>query len=76
MGIGSTFLGVEAVDMNLTTHLQLVARLRKHGFIHPPPHTPSWHSALLVKHMDNFTLYVLEEKAGNMNCRTEQLQEL
>jgi hypothetical protein len=25
-----------------------------------PPHTSSWHSALLVKHGDNFTFYFLE----------------
>jgi hypothetical protein len=29
----------------LTTHLQLVPRSRKHGSIHPVPHTPAWHSA-------------------------------
>jgi hypothetical protein len=30
-------------------------RSRKFGFIHPFPHTPSWHSVKLVKHRDNFT---------------------
>jgi hypothetical protein len=28
--------------MKLTTHLKLVLRLRKRGFIHPFPHMPSW----------------------------------
>jgi hypothetical protein len=37
------------------THLQLVPRSRKCGPIHPLPHTPSWRSAELVKHKDNFT---------------------
>jgi hypothetical protein len=26
------------------------------GSVHPIPHMPSWHSAQLVKHGDNFTL--------------------
>jgi hypothetical protein len=43
--------------VKLTTHLQLVLRLRKGGSIHPIPHTPSWRSAKLVKHRDNFTFY-------------------
>jgi hypothetical protein len=42
--------------MKLTTHLQLVPRSRKYGSIHPLPHMPSWRSAELVKHRDNFTL--------------------
>jgi hypothetical protein len=41
--------------VKLTAHLQLVPRSRKCGSIHPLPHTPSWHSAELVKHRDNFT---------------------
>jgi hypothetical protein len=28
------------------------------GSIHPLPHTPSWRSAYLVKHKDNFTFYL------------------
>jgi hypothetical protein len=37
-------------------YLQLVPRSRKFGSIHPPPpHTPSWRSALLVKRRDSFT---------------------
>jgi hypothetical protein len=31
--------------VKLTTHLQLVPRSRKCGYIHPHPHTPSWRSA-------------------------------
>jgi hypothetical protein len=31
--------------VKLTIHLQLVLRPRKHGSIHPLPHTSSWHSA-------------------------------
>jgi hypothetical protein len=33
---------------------QRVPRSRKCGSIHPLPHTPSWRSAELVKHRDNF----------------------
>jgi hypothetical protein len=33
-----------------TTHLQLVPRSRKCGFIHPLPHTPSWCSAYFVEY--------------------------
>jgi hypothetical protein len=40
------------------THLQLVPRSRKCGSIQPLPHTPSWRSAYLVKHRDNFTFYL------------------
>jgi hypothetical protein len=39
--------------VKLTTHLKLVPRSRKCGCIHP--HTPSWRSALLVQHRNNFT---------------------
>jgi hypothetical protein len=42
--------------VKLTAHLQLVPRSRKRGSIHPLPHTPSWRSAYLVKHRDNFIL--------------------
>jgi hypothetical protein len=42
--------------VKLTTHLQLVPRARKCGSVHPLPLTPSWRSAKLVKHRDNFTL--------------------
>jgi hypothetical protein len=31
--------------VRLVTHLQLLPRPRKHGSIHPLPHTPSWRSA-------------------------------
>jgi hypothetical protein len=44
----------------LTTHLQLVPRSRKCGSIHPLPHTPSWRSAYLVKHRDNFTFTLVD----------------
>jgi hypothetical protein len=36
------------------SHLQLVPRPRTLGSIHPLLHTPSWRSALLVKHKGNF----------------------
>jgi hypothetical protein len=39
----------------MATHLQLVLRSRICGSIHPLPHTPSWPSAWLVRHRDNFT---------------------
>jgi hypothetical protein len=37
--------GESGRGMKLTTHFQLVPRSRKCGYIHPLPHTPSWHSA-------------------------------
>jgi hypothetical protein len=40
--------------VKLTTHLQLVPKSRKRGFIHQLPHTPSWRSAYLVKYRDKF----------------------
>jgi hypothetical protein len=42
--------------MKLIIHLQLMPRSRKLGYIYPLPHTSSWRSASLVKHMYNFTL--------------------
>jgi hypothetical protein len=44
--------------LKFTTHLQVVSRSRKCGSIHPLPHTPSWCSVQLVKHRDNFTVYL------------------
>jgi hypothetical protein len=45
--------------VKLTTHLELVPRSRKHGSIHPLPHTPSWRNAELVRHSDTFSfLYI------------------
>jgi hypothetical protein len=37
--------------VKLTTHLELLPRSRKCGYIHPLPHTPPWCR-------DNFTFYV------------------
>jgi hypothetical protein len=39
-------------------------RSRKRGSIHPFPHTPSWHSAWLVKHRDNFIFYSVQIAPG------------
>jgi hypothetical protein len=47
--------GQSGWGMKLNTHLQLLSRSRKCGSIHPLPHTPSWRSAYLVEHSDNFT---------------------
>jgi hypothetical protein len=55
MSTGSSFSGVKRPGRELTTHLQLVPRSRKCGSIYPLPRTPSWRSAQLVKHRDNFT---------------------
>jgi hypothetical protein len=35
----------------------IIGTSRKHGSIHPLLHTPSWRSAYVVKHTDNFALY-------------------
>jgi hypothetical protein len=45
--------------VNLTPQLQQVPRTRKCGSIRPLPYTPSWRSAKLVKHGDNFTFLLL-----------------
>jgi hypothetical protein len=37
--------GLSGRGVKLTTHLQLMPRSRKRGFIHPLPHMSSWHSA-------------------------------
>jgi hypothetical protein len=37
-------LGVKRPGVKLTTHLQLVPRPRKRGYIYPLPHKPSWRS--------------------------------
>jgi hypothetical protein len=55
MGTEGFSLGVKRQGMKLNTYLQLVQRPRKCGSIHPLHHIPSWRSALLVEHRDNFT---------------------
>jgi hypothetical protein len=49
-------LGLGGRAVKLTTHLQLVLRTRKCGFIHPLPRTPSWCNAWLVKNRENFNV--------------------
>jgi hypothetical protein len=49
--------GSSGMGGKLTTHLRKELRSRKCGSIHSLPHTPSWCSAQLVKHRDNFTYY-------------------
>jgi hypothetical protein len=44
MGTGASPRGQSRRGVKLTTHLRLVPRSRKRGFIHPLPHTPSWRS--------------------------------
>jgi hypothetical protein len=44
--------------VKLTTRLQLVSMSKICGSIHPLPHTPSWGSTKLVKHRENFALYL------------------
>jgi hypothetical protein len=41
--------------VKITTYLHLVPRSRKYGSVHPLPHTPTWRSALSVKHREDFT---------------------
>jgi hypothetical protein len=53
MGTGGSFPGVKA-----TTHLQLVTRQRKCGYMHPLPLTPSWNSACLVMHRDDLSYII------------------
>jgi hypothetical protein len=60
--------------VKLTTHLQLVPRSRKHGFIHPHPHTSSRRSVLLVKHRENFTFlsppHAVNEQAKSLQSNS------
>jgi hypothetical protein len=42
---GALSPGIKRPAHEGTTHLQLLPRSRKCGFIHPLPHTPSWRSA-------------------------------
>jgi hypothetical protein len=42
--------------VKLTAHLQQMLRSKIRRSVHPRPHTPSWSSAWLVQHRDNFTL--------------------
>jgi hypothetical protein len=37
------------------THLQLIPRSIKSGFMHLFPHTPSWRNVSVVKHVDEST---------------------
>jgi hypothetical protein len=54
MGTREHFPQVSGQGVNLITHLQLVPRSRMSESIHPLPHMPSWLSAKLVRHRDNF----------------------
>jgi hypothetical protein len=53
--------------MKLTTHFQLALRSRKFGSIYPLPHTPSWRSAYLVKHGDNFIFFLFYNNLTKSN---------
>jgi hypothetical protein len=58
MGIGTLSPGVKRPGHEtdkLITHLQLVLRSRKCGYLHTLPHTYAWHIALLVKHKNGIT---------------------
>jgi hypothetical protein len=54
MGTGGSFCGGKAAGAWSSPSAN--AELKKCGSIHLLPHTPSWRSAYLVKHGDNFTL--------------------
>jgi hypothetical protein len=56
---GALSPGVKRSDVKLPTHLQIVPSSRKHGSIHPLPHTPSRRTAKLEKHRVNFTFLTL-----------------
>jgi hypothetical protein len=51
--------------VKLATDLQLMPRSRECGFIHPLLHKPSWSSAKLVKHRDNFNLETIGDQDEN-----------
>jgi hypothetical protein len=55
--IYSTYRPGREVDHSPPT----IAEVKKSGSIHPLPHTPSWRSAYLVKHRDNFTYFTFTE---------------
>jgi hypothetical protein len=58
---GVSFLG-DKVAGAWSCLLASGAELKKTGCIHPLPRTPSWRSAQLVKHRDNFLLLFLLAK--------------
>jgi hypothetical protein len=53
--LSNLYGGAVSPGVMLTTHLQVLPRLRIRGSIHPIPHTSSWRSAQLVKRRDYFT---------------------
>jgi hypothetical protein len=59
--VSKGYRGYSGRGVKLTTHLQLVPMSRKHGSIHPLPHSPSWRSSYLVKRRDNFKEIVYED---------------
>jgi hypothetical protein len=50
--LSNGYRGIFPRSVKLTTHLQLAARSKIRGSIHPLPHTSSWCSVSLVKHRD------------------------
>jgi hypothetical protein len=63
--------GGKSQGVNLTTHLQPMLMSRKCGPIHPLTHMPSWHSAQLVKHRDNFTFYQHFTATYCLHCQSQ-----
>jgi hypothetical protein len=76
MGPGGPFPwgGLKWPGVKLTTRLQLVPRSRKHGSIHPLPHTSSWHSIELVRQRDIFTLLFLLHKQTTFHKQVHVLE--
>jgi hypothetical protein len=55
MGTGGSFPGVKRPGREADHSPPTSTEVKKMWSIHPLPHTPSWRSAQLVKHGDNFT---------------------
>jgi hypothetical protein len=56
MGTGASSPGVMRHEREADRSPPSSAEVKKGGAISPHPHMPSWHSAYLIKHRDNFIL--------------------
>jgi hypothetical protein len=52
--LSNGYLGPFPSGVKLATHINLVPKLRMHGFVSLLPHTFSWLGFSLTKHRDNF----------------------
>jgi hypothetical protein len=60
MGTGGSFPGVKRPGREVDHSPPTSADIKKMWIYTSTPHTPSWRSAQLIKHGDNFTLLLLQ----------------